>query len=111
MWDLLRTFKCIYIISSGKILFYLEKQEMQLKWERVFYFYGLRPYVMFSKPGSWRRIDLSQHKERSEEFKVLPWFPGSDRHPSREVCSDETGWLVHQSDRKDTSVLQHATMH
>lgn len=44
MWDLLRTLECIYIISSGKVLFYLEKQEMELKGE-VFHFYGLKPYV------------------------------------------------------------------
>lgn len=38
MWHLLRTFECIYIISSGKALFYLEKQEMDLKWEKFFSF-------------------------------------------------------------------------
>lgn len=57
MWDLSRGFECIYIISSGKVFFYLEKQEMELKWEKFFILYGLNPSVMFTKPRSWRRID------------------------------------------------------
>lgn len=66
---------------------------------KVFHFYGLNPSVKFTKPGSWRRIDFSQHKERREEGKVLPSFPASNPRLSRESCSDRTGQPAQQSER------------
>lgn len=58
---------------------------------KVFHFYGLNLSIMFTKPRSWKRIDFSEHKESREEYKVLPSFPASDLHLSREPCTDSMG--------------------
>lgn len=103
MWDLLRPCECIYILSSGKVLFYLEKQERELKWEKVFIFMDVtHPLCSLSLGGRGGWISRSAKRG---EWKALPSLPAPHAHLSRESCSDRTGQPACQSERKDATVL------